>query len=104
MFYVCDYARYQENPMEPHLTTTKNIFRYLHHTHTHGIWYHVNIGFFIQASSDADLGSCQLHRNNTTGDCQFLDEKLVSWQSKKQTSVSISTIEVKYLVVATCIS
>ena len=91
MFSVCNCARYQANPREPHLTAVKNIFRYLKGTVSLGHWYPMKTGFFIQAFSDFDLGGCTLDRKSTSGGCQLLDGKLVSWQSKKQTCVAIST-------------
>ncbi|KAI3708920.1 hypothetical protein L2E82_38495 [Cichorium intybus] len=41
---------------------------------------------------------------STSGGCQFLDGKLISWQSKKQTYVSISTAEAEYVVATACTS
>ena len=61
----------------------KNIFRYLKKTTSLGLWYASNSGFYVQAYSNAALGGCGLARKNTIGGCQFLDGKLVSWQSKK---------------------
>ena len=55
-------------------------------------------GFFVQAFLDADLGSCGFDRKSTTGGCHFLDDKLFSWQLKKQTCVSRSTVEAVYIV------
>ena len=104
MFVVCNSARYQSNPREPHLNVMKNIFYYLKGTVLLGLWYPSKTGFFVQAFPDADLGGCQLDRKSTTGKCQLLDGKLVSWQSKKQTLVSISTPEAEYVAVAACIS
>ncbi|CAH1426641.1 unnamed protein product [Lactuca virosa] len=104
MFSVCNCARYQSNPREPHLTAVKNIFRYLKGTISLGLWYPSNTGFFVQAYSDVDLGGCNLDRKSTSGGCQFLDGKLVSWQSKKQTCVSISTAEAEYVAAAACTS
>ena len=49
MFSVYNYARYQGNPREPHLTAVKNIFRYLKGTISLGLWYPLKSGFFIQA-------------------------------------------------------
>ena len=80
---VCNCAKYQMNPREPHLTVVKNIFCYLHEASILGLWCPSNTLFFIQAYSDANLGGFQLDRKITTGGCQFLDGKLVSWQSKK---------------------
>jgi hypothetical protein len=100
MFAVCYCARYQSNPRESHMIAVKNIFRYLRHTTSLGIWYPANSGFFVQSYSDADLGGCNLDRKSTSGGCQFLDGKLVSWQSKKQTCVSLSTAEAEYIAAA----
>ncbi|KAL7601618.1 hypothetical protein Lser_V15G23908 [Lactuca serriola] len=104
MFSVCYCARHQANPREPHLTVLKNIFRYLKGSISLGLWYPSKTGFFIQAFSDADLGCFNLDRKSTSGGCQLLDGKLVSWQSKKQTFVSISTLEPEYVAAATCTS
>ena len=82
MFVVCYCARFQANPREPHMNVVKNILRYLKRTTSLRIWYPSNLGFFVQAYSDADLGGCCRDRKSTTGGCQFLDGKLVSWQSK----------------------
>jgi len=104
MFAVCYCARYQANPREPHMTAVKNIFRYLKKTTSLGLWYPSKSGFFVEAFSDADLGGCGLDRKSTSGGCQFLDGKLVSWQSKKQTCVSLSTAEAEYIAAASCTS
>ncbi|KAI3503743.1 hypothetical protein L1887_32192 [Cichorium endivia] len=104
MFAVCNCARYQADPREPHLAAVKTIFRYLHGTTAYGLWYPANSGFYIQAYSDSDLGGCSIDRKSTSGGCQFLDGKLISWQSKKQTCVSISTAEAEYVAAATCTS
>ncbi|KAL7618910.1 hypothetical protein Lser_V15G04210 [Lactuca serriola] len=66
-----------------------------------GLWYASKLGFFIQAFSDEDLGGCTLDRKSTSGGCQLLDGKLVSWQSKKQTCFAISTVEAEYVAVDT---
>ncbi|KAL7582491.1 hypothetical protein Lser_V15G44347 [Lactuca serriola] len=102
MFVVCNCSMYQSNPREPHLIGVKNIFRYLKGTTSLGLWYPLKTGFFLQAFSDADLSECQLDRQRTTGGCQLLDEKLVSWPSKKQTCVSISITKVEYVAAAAC--
>ena len=56
----------------------------------------------MQAFYDVDLGGCGLDRKSTTGGCRFLDGKLVSWQSKKQTCVSLSTAEADYIAATSC--
>ncbi|XP_042751804.1 secreted RxLR effector protein 161-like [Lactuca sativa] len=100
MFFVCYYARFQANPCEPHITAIKNIFRYLKRSFSLGIWYPSSLGFFVQTFLDADLGRYGLDKKSTMGGCQFLGGKLVSWQSKKQTFISLSTAKVEYIVTA----
>ncbi|KAI3701013.1 hypothetical protein L2E82_45655 [Cichorium intybus] len=79
------------------MVDVKNIFWYLKRTTSLGLWYPSNFGFFVQAYSDADLGGCGLDRKSKSGGCQFLDGKLVSWQSMKQTCVFLSTGEAEYI-------
>ena len=85
------------------MVAVKNIFRYFKRTSLE-IWYPLNSGFFVQAYFDNDLGGRGLDRKSTYGGCQFLDGKLVSWQSMKQTCVSLSTTEAQYITTASCTS
>ncbi|GJT09868.1 hypothetical protein Tco_0856910 [Tanacetum coccineum] len=43
-------------------------------------------------------------RKSTTGGCQFLGNRLLSWQCKKQTVVATSTTEAEYVAAASCCS
>ena len=67
-----------------------------------GIWYPRDSGFDLIGYSDADYAGCKIDRKSTTGTCQFLGSKLVSWFSKKQHSVSTSTTEAEYIAVGSC--
>ena len=58
MFVVCNCARYQLNPREPHLTDVMNIFRYLKDIVSLGLWYPSKTCFFIQAFPGAYMGGC----------------------------------------------
>ncbi|XP_023746296.1 secreted RxLR effector protein 161-like [Lactuca sativa] len=100
MFVVCYCARFQANPRELHMLAVKNIFQYLKQTTSLGLWYPSNLGFCVQAYFDVDLGGCGLDRKSTSGGCQRLDEKLVSWQSKKLTCIYLSTVEAEYIATA----
>jgi len=54
--------------------------------------------------SDADFARCHLDRKSTSGTCQFLGSSLISWSSRKQSSVSQSMTEAKYVANASCCS
>ncbi|KAJ9546922.1 hypothetical protein OSB04_019465 [Centaurea solstitialis] len=61
-------------------------------------------GFELTAFTDSDHAGCKLNRKSTSGACQFLGDKLVSWSSRKQNCVSLSTAEAEYVAVACCCS
>ena len=104
MFSTCLCARFQANPKESHLIAVKRIFKYLRGTASLGIFYPANGKFDLQAFTDSDYGGCRLDRKSTSGSCQFLGGRLVSWTSKKQTCVSTSTAEAEYVAAASCCS
>ncbi|GKE67887.1 hypothetical protein Tco_1522048, partial [Tanacetum coccineum] len=56
--------------------------------------------FELEAFSDSDYGGANLDRKSTTGGCQFLSRRLISWQCKKQRIVANSTTEAKYVAAA----
>ncbi|KAK9058127.1 hypothetical protein SSX86_022967 [Deinandra increscens subsp. villosa] len=102
MFSVCLCARYQNSPKESHLNVVKRIFRYLKGQPKLRLWYSKNKDFNLKAFTDSDYGGCNLDKKSTSGGCQFLGDRLVSWQCKKQTCVSTSTAEVEYIAASAC--
>ncbi|GJV77085.1 hypothetical protein Tco_1508669 [Tanacetum coccineum] len=58
--------------------------------------------FDLEAFSDSDYAGASLDRKSTTGGCQFLRKRLISWQCKKQTIVANSTTEAEYVAGANC--
>ena len=102
MFSTCLCARYQANPKESHLIAVKRIFRYLKGTPSLGLWYPKDSGFDLTGYSDSDFAGCKLDRKSTSGGCQLLGGKLVSWSSKKHNSVSTSTAEAEYVAAGSC--
>jgi hypothetical protein len=102
MFPVCVCARFQVNPKVSHLTAVKRIFRYLKGQPRLGLWYPRESSFDLVAYSDSDYAGATLDRKSTTGGCQFLGCRLISWQCKKQTMVANSTTEAEYVASASC--
>ncbi|GKD61067.1 putative ribonuclease H-like domain-containing protein, partial [Tanacetum coccineum] len=102
MFAVCACSRFQVNPKTSHLSVVKRIFRYLKGKPRLGLWYPRVPSFDLETYSDSDYARENLDRKSTTGGCQFLGMRLISWQRKKQTIVATSTIEVEYVAAANC--
>nr|GFB50256.1 copia protein [Tanacetum cinerariifolium] len=102
MHATCLCARYQAKPTEKHLKEVKRIFRYLQGTVNMGLWYSNDFGFELTRFSDADYASCKDTFKSTSGGAQFLGEKLVSWSSKKQECMALSTAEAKYVSLSAC--
>ncbi|GKC66423.1 putative ribonuclease H-like domain-containing protein [Tanacetum coccineum] len=61
-----------------------------------------DLPFDLEAFSDSDYAGASLDRKSTTGGCQFLGKRLISWQCKKQTIVANSTTEAEYVAAANC--
>ena len=104
MFSVCVCARFQVRPKQSHLQAVKRIFRYLKGQPRLGLWYPHDSPFELIAYTDSDYGGANLDRKSTSGGCQFLGARLVSWQCKKQTTVSTSTTEAEYIAASSCCS
>nr|GEV03393.1 hypothetical protein [Tanacetum cinerariifolium] len=102
MYAVCACARFQVTPKVSHLHAVKRIFRYLKGKPHLGLWYPIDSPFNLVAYSDSDYAGDSIDRKSTTGGCQFLCCRLISWQCKKQTVVATSSTEAEYVAAASC--
>ncbi|GJX07242.1 putative ribonuclease H-like domain-containing protein [Tanacetum coccineum] len=89
IFSVCACSRFQVQQKVSHLNAVKRIFRYLKGRPKLGLWYPKDSPFILKAFSDSDYTGASLDRKSTTGCCQFLSSRLISWQCKKQTVTKI---------------
>ncbi|GJR48224.1 putative ribonuclease H-like domain-containing protein [Tanacetum coccineum] len=102
MYAVCVCSRFQVTPKTSHLNAVKRIFKYLKGKPHLGLWYPRESPFDLEAFSDSDYSGSNLDRKSTTGGCQFLRQRLISWQCKKQTIVATSTTKAEYVAAANC--
>ena len=82
-----------------HETAVKRIFRYLKGTINMGIEYSKSndTKLTFEGYSDSDWAGDKNDRRSTAGYLFKMNGKLVSWQSKKQQTVALSTVEAEYL-------
>lgn len=92
---VC--ARYQANPKISHLTQVKRILKYVNGTSDYGIMYCHCSDSMLVGYCDADWAGSADDRKSTSGGCFYLGNNLISWFSKKQNCVSLSTAEAEYI-------
>ncbi|GJX39013.1 retrovirus-related pol polyprotein from transposon TNT 1-94 [Tanacetum coccineum] len=78
------------------------IFKYLRGTVNRGLWYPKDSSIALTAYADTDHAGCQDTRRSTSGSMQLLGDRLVSWSSKRQKSVVISSTEAEYIALSGC--
>ena len=98
---VC--ARYQANPKESHMIALKRIIKYVKSTNDFGVWYSKDTNDILVGYLDADWSGNADDRKNTSGGFFFyVGNNLVSWMSKKQNFISLSTTKAKYIATSSC--
>ena len=97
---VC--ARYQANPKESYMTALKRIIKYVKTTAEFGVWYNKDTSNVLAGYSDADWARNAYDRKSTSGGCFYVGNNIVSWMSKKQNSISLSTAEAEYIAAGSC--
>nr|GEV74806.1 hypothetical protein [Tanacetum cinerariifolium] len=102
MFAVSACSRNQVTPTTSNLEAVKKIFNYLKGQPKLGLWYPRESPFVLKAYSDSNYARATKDRKSTTGRCQFLGRRLISWQCKKQTIVATSSTKAEYVAAANC--
>ncbi|RVW76463.1 Retrovirus-related Pol polyprotein from transposon TNT 1-94 [Vitis vinifera] len=79
-----------------HMEAAFRVVRYLKNAPGQGLFFSLNNDFRLRAYCDSDWAGCPLTRRSTTGYCVFLGPSLISWRSKRQKTVSLSSAEAEY--------
>lgn len=102
MFVVSLISRFMANPTEVHLQAAKRALRYLKGTVDFGICYKKNGNKELIAFTDSDYAGDLEDRKSTSGYVFMLSGGAVSWSSKKQPIVTLSTTEAEFVAAAAC--
>lgn len=92
---VC--ARYQSEPKASHLMQVKRILKYVKGTAEFGLMFTHDTSPELKGFCDADWAGSADDRKSTSGGCFFMGNNLISWFSKKQNCISLSTAEAEYI-------
>ena len=96
-FAVNTLSQYMVNPKHVHLIGAKHVMRYLKGTLDYGLRYTSSGEIKLHGYADSDWGGNAKDRKSTSGSCFSLGSGMISWFSRKQTSIALSTAEVEYI-------
>jgi len=102
MFVTCLVSRYMAKPTNLHLQTIKRALRYLKGTVSYGIYYRKDGNGELRVYTDSDYAGDVEDRKSTSGYVFLLNFGAVSWCSKKQPIVTLSTTEAEFVAAAMC--
>ncbi|XP_038679418.1 uncharacterized mitochondrial protein AtMg00810-like [Tripterygium wilfordii] len=84
------------SPTDQHLHAAYRVLRYLKGCPGQGIFFLLAPSYELQAYCNLDWASCPDSRRSVSGFCITLGGALVSWKSKKQVTISRSSVEAEY--------
>lgn len=93
-------SKYMENPNEQHMLAAKRILRYVQGTAGYGIRYKRGEGHSLVGYVDSDYAGDTDDRRSTSGYVFMLGGRAISWASKKQPIVTLSTTEAEFVAAA----
>jgi hypothetical protein len=101
-------ARFLQNPGAAHMTACKRVLRYLKGTPDLGLTLGgaepIQGAIRITTYSDSDWGANRDDRRSTTGYIVMLASSVISWASKRQASVALSSCEAEYYAISAAVA
>ena len=102
MYSVSLISRYMESPKEIHLLAAKRILRYLQGTVNYGLFYKKSEKSDLFGFTDSDYAGDVEDRKSTSGYVFMIGSGAVSWSSRKQSIVTLSTTEAEFVAAMGC--
>ncbi len=103
LFTVSLLSRFQANPGIKHWKNLLHVVGYIRNTIDYGLTYSRDADLTPLAYVDADYGGCRNTRRSTLGFVFTMAGGAVTWSSKRQATVALSTVEAKYVVMSRCV-
>jgi hypothetical protein len=97
-FVVNTLSQFLVEPRRVHLVAAKHVMRYFKGTIDYGLSYDGDHNFTLSGYNDADWAGSIADRKRTSRCCFSLGSAMISWQSRKQSSISLSTTKAEYIV------
>ncbi|GKB65263.1 ribonuclease H-like domain-containing protein, partial [Tanacetum coccineum] len=97
-------SQFMHSSLNYHLEAAMRVLRYLKSSLGNGIQISRNGNLKLRAYADSDWARCSATRKSVSGYCVFLGDSLVTWKSKKQSTLSRYFAEAEYrsMASATC--
>jgi hypothetical protein len=89
-------SQFMQTPQKPHLDVVRRILRYIKHTLQCGIFYEAESQLQVHGYTDVDWAGNVSDRRSTSGFMFSFGNGVVSWSSKKQPTVALSSTEAEY--------
>ncbi|CAM8999786.1 unnamed protein product [Rhodiola kirilowii] len=89
-------SQFMSKPNTDHMDAAHRVLRYIKAAPTQGLFFSSDPELILQAYCDADRAACPLTKRSLIGFCVLLGDSLISWKTKKQTTVSRSSAKSEY--------
>jgi hypothetical protein len=97
-FFMNSLNQFLVEPRHVHLVVIKHVMRYFKGTLDYGLSYDGDHNFTLSGYTDSDWAGSVSDRKITSRCCFSLGSTMISWQSRKQSSIALSTVEEEYIV------
>ena len=101
-FTVSLLSRFQSDPRIEHWKGLLHVIGYIKNTMDYRLTYSQDANLTPLAYVDADYGGCRDTRWSTSGYVFMMAGRLVTWSSKRQATVALSTVEAEYVAMSHC--
>uniref|UniRef100_A0A0A9YPH4 Copia protein n=1 Tax=Lygus hesperus TaxID=30085 RepID=A0A0A9YPH4_LYGHE len=103
-FAINFFSRYQESPTVEHWNYLKRVLRYIRGSAHLGLLYSdKKCEYVLSGFVDADWVGDVDDRRSVSGYCMYACGNIVSWATKKQTTVSLSSTEAEYVALSSAV-